>query len=458
MCGCRFPAFVTFMSPLRKIPSSASPARTDSDSPSEKVSSPFSPSASGNDHVTVSVSDIRIFLLCPRRLYYMNSAKGLRRSREAAGKAEKRFLPGPAEASLYFFADDPLKKYESAILKEALFDIPYRLAGSPEFREIIKAEFPEPLFSELLSFVVGASLSEILDDYSGTPETPGTPGTPGTLSAKQFYELQKRLHFSVPAVMMNLRKTKDAFGYRIFESLADPAEHDCLIISEKTGLSGTIPKILSVSINNGPECFVPYLIRTSKPPSDGVWESDRISAAAYLMLFEEGVRRRNEMSSRTKTEADTEHSAGHTVNDPAFGAAPCAVNDPAFGSDSRAVNDPAFGSDSRAVNDPGREMKYIRQDRPARIPAVFREKNDANIMRAGPLVFIDYLGEIRYAVIHLNDRKKVLRAVRRIKRIKGGEMPEKRHGKLCQSCIFRETCRPKEKTLLTLFGSRLRSV
>ena len=449
MCGCRFPAFVTFMPSLRKVPSAASPARTASDPPSEKASSSFSPSASGNDRVTVSVSDIRIFLLCPRRLYYMNSAKGLRRSREASEKTKKDLLHGPGEDSLYFFADDPLKKYESEILKEALFDIPYRLTGSPEFGDAVKYGFSEHLFSELSSFIVGAALSGILEDYSGTP---------GTLSAKQFCELQKRLRFSAPVIMMNLKKTINVFGYGIFESLADPADHERLIISEKTGLSGTIPKILSVSINNGPECFVPYLIRTSKPPSDGVWESDRISAAAYLMLFEEGVRRRNEMSSRTKTEADTEHSAGHTVNDPAFGAAPCAVNDPAFGSDSRTANDPAFGSDSRAVNDPGREMKYFRQDRPARIPAVFREKNDANIMRAGPLVFIDYLGEIRYAVIHLNDRKKVLRAVRRIKRIKGGEMPEKRHGKLCQSCIFRETCRPKEKTLLTLFGSRLRSV
>ena len=450
MCGRRFPAFVTFMSLLRKVPSAASLSRTASDPLSEKASSQFSPSASGNDRVTVSVSDIRIFLLCPRRLYYMNSARGLRRCREASGKAEKDFLPGPAEASLYFFADDPLKKYESAILKEAVFDIPYRLAGSPEFREIIKAESPEPLFSELLSFVVGASLSEILDDYAGASETPGTPGTPetpGTLSAKQFCELQKRLRFSAPVIMMNLKKTVNAFGYGIFESLAGPADYERLIISEKTGLSGTIPKILSVSINNGRECFVPYLIRTSKPPSDGVWESDRISAAAYLMLFEDIIRKRNEINSAKDTETDQERCAGRN-----------AMNDPASGADFCSVNDPSSGTDFRSENDPGREMKYVRQDRPVQVPAVFREKNDANIMKAGPLVFIDYLGEIRYAVIHLNDRKKVLKAVRRIKRIKDGEMPEKRYGKLCQSCVFRETCRPKEKTLLTLFGSRLRSV
>jgi len=111
--------------------------------------------------------------------------------------------------------------------------------------------------------------------------------------------------------------------------------------------------------------LAPYFIRTSKPPKNGVWESDRIAAAAYTMILE------NE-----------------------------------FGKN--AVSDNAV---------------------------------------------VDYLGNFRVLRVRYADKKKVFRAVKKIKDIKNGRMPNEKNIRLCEACRFKEACRPKAKTLFArIFG------
>jgi RecB family exonuclease len=62
---------------------------------------------------------------------------------------------------------------------------------------------------------------------------------------------------------------------------------------------------------------------------------------------------------------------------------------------------------------------------------------------------IDYFGDYRQIQIRPQDRKKVFRAVRKIREIKNGKMPKEKNIRLCQKCIYQKKCQVKAKSLLS---------
>ncbi|WP_318785230.1 CRISPR-associated protein Cas4 [Methanimicrococcus hacksteinii] len=149
-------------------------------------------------------------------------------------------------------------------------------------------------------------------------------------------------------------------GTEIFEFVAAPINIEKTFYFPKADLTGTPPKVLMID-----EKRLPYLIKISSAPSNGVWESDRITAAAYLMIL------KNEFGRQ-------------------------------------------FVSDGAVI---------------------------------------DYFGDYRMIRIRPQDRRKVFRAVRKIKDIKKGKMPREKNIFLCPKCVYREKCHVKAKTLFSkIFG------
>lgn len=158
----------------------------------------------------------------------------------------------------------------------------------------------------------------------------------------------------------NIDSTLQRSGTALFECAADPMTVEKTVSDAKTGLTGMPPKVLRVD-----EKRLPYMIKISKAPSDGVWEPDRIPAAAYLMILENNFGRQ-------------------------------------------------FVSDSAVI---------------------------------------DYFGDYRLFRIRPQDRRKVFRAVRKIKEIKKGKMPREKNIRLCAKCVYREKCRVKAESLFSkIFG------
>ncbi len=55
-----------------------------------------------------------------------------------------------------------------------------------------------------------------------------------------------------------------------------------LLCSEKFGLSGSPDRLIIIN-----DCFVPSIIKTGSMPQNGVWHADRVQLTAYAVLVEE---------------------------------------------------------------------------------------------------------------------------------------------------------------------------
>lgn len=160
----------------------------------------------------------------------------------------------------------------------------------------------------------------------------------------------------------NIIKTINRSGFELFELSCDPFVVEKVYYFQELKLYGAPPKVLEMTGK-----LMPYLIKISKAPDNGVWEGERIAAAAYLMILEREFGRQ-------------------------------------------------FVSDS---------------------------------------ALIDYFGDYRLIQVRALDRKKVFRAIRKIKDIKSGKMPREKNIRLCEKCVFQEKCQIKGKTIFTkLFGER----
>ena len=176
-------------------------------------------------------------------------------------------------------------------------------------------------------------------------------------SEKKFVEKSGFLtEEQIEKLIGNIRKTIERSGFDLYDRAADPIKTEYLIYSEKLNLYGRPPKILTYE-----EKLLPYIIRTSNAPVNGIWENDRISAAAYSMIMEKEY--------------------GHCQN-----------------------------------------SEYA---------------------------IVDYFGDYRLFRIRDIDKKKALRAIRKIKEIKKGKMPAEKNILLCKSCRYQEKCRPKMKTIFS---------
>ncbi|WP_316559539.1 CRISPR-associated protein Cas4 [Methanimicrococcus stummii] len=91
-----------------------------------------------------------------------------------------------------------------------------------------------------------------------------------------------RIQNQIEKLCANVDLTLKRNGADVFESAAMPMNVEKAARFSKANLAGAPPKVLMID-----EKRLPYLIKISNAPMNGVWESDRITAAAYLIILEE---------------------------------------------------------------------------------------------------------------------------------------------------------------------------
>ena len=261
----------------------------------------------------ISVSEIKIWAACPKQLYFNYS--GWKRGRTDL-LDEKNELIARNDLLREICLDVPDIVLETAVDEEEL-----------EKRLRIKFE-------------------EIKTDAESISELNGAPKKS---ASSDFEELEQKL-------IRNILKTIEKTGTELFEITADPILTEKVLYFEKLNLYGAPPKVLEKN-----EKLMPYFIKISNAPTDGVWESERMSAAAYLMLIEN-----------------------------------------------------TFGKEN-----------------------------------ASEFAVVDYFGDYRNVRVRPQDRKKVFRAVRKIRDIKNGKMPKEKNIRLCEKCIYREKCKIKLRSLFS---------
>ena len=288
----------------------------------------------------VSVSEIKIWTACPKQLYFNYS--GWKRGR----------------ADLWDEKSDLIVKND--LLREICQDVPEMvLEAASGTKKLGKAIDEDELKKRLTS-----KIEEIKNDMNLITELRNRTGTHKKIQAAEkksepyepndFEEAEQKFR-------KNIIKTIERSGTELFEIAADPILTEKVLYFEKLNLYGAPPKILEKN-----EKLTPYFIKVSTPPTDGVWENEKLTAAAYLMLMEN-----------------------------------------------------TFGTEN--VSD---------------------------------FAVVDYLGDYRMIRVRPRDRKKVFRAVRKIRDIKTGKMPREKNIRLCEKCIYRQNCKIKARSLFSkLFGT-----
>ena len=76
--------------------------------------------------------------------------------------------------------------------------------------------------------------------------------------------------------------------------LLTPSTVEVDLRSDRLGLSGRIDRIVSRRSGDGTmgEVSIPSMIRTDRPPEDGVWKNDRLRLTGYAMLLEDQQKNR----------------------------------------------------------------------------------------------------------------------------------------------------------------------
>lgn len=273
------------------------------------------------DEKSISVYDIKQWSTCPRQLYFKKSS-------------EKKKQP---VVSIY---ENPAF-FEKALYRELLFAVPeivlQSLHGSGSGSEI-----NEMKLRSFLEETAGEITAEMM---SLAPKT-NSAGT----------EIPPLSTEKIERITANVLVTAERYSPAFYMSAAFPLSEEKMYYSQKLNIYGTPAKILTFE-----EQIIPYMIRLSKPPQNGVWENDRITAAAYIMILN---------------------------------------------------------------NEYGQEN--------------VSEKAAA-----------DYFGECRLFQIRAADKRKVFRAVRKIKEIQNGKMPDEKNIKLCKHCLYREACQPRLKSIFS---------
>jgi len=266
---------------------------------------------------SVAVSEIRQWTICPRQLYFKIGES------EKEQKAEEK--------------ENKTNRMKKEILKELLYELPEIIQNS-----INKNQDDFFIDNNKLRRQIEETIKEINIEFEENRTEPELPPL--------------ILENEIETLIENIHKTVERNGFLLHDAAADPFKIEPLICSEKPDIYGRPSKILICG-----DKLLPYIIRTSKAPQNGIWESDRIITAAYFMMIEKeyGYRQLSKYS------------------------------------------------------------------------------------------MIDYFGEYRIFQVNSIDKKKVFRAIRKIKEIKKGKMPAEKNIFLCKTCRYHEKCRPKMKTIFT---------
>jgi len=274
---------------------------------------------SGKLNEMISVSEIKTWAACPRQFYFDYSGW-------IRGKTD---LPDEKNDLII----------ENDFWREVCLELPEIVSEAIVFDENRIDE--EKLKNDLkLKIEEIENDMEIMKDYREKTE----------------FEEKKKMEKNEETLTKNVFKTIERCGTELYEIAADPIAVEKVFYFQKINLYGAPPKVLE---KDGK--LFPYFIKISNPPTDGAWESDRITAAAYLMLLES-----------------------------------------------------EFGK-----------------------------------IETADFAIIDYFGDYRKVQIRPQDRKKVFRAVRKIREIKNGKMPKEKNIRLCQKCIYQKKCQVKAKSLFS---------
>lgn len=203
----------------------------------------------------ISVSDIRQWIICPRQLYFKKSA---------AKKGQKTTVD-----------DNTPAFFESAIYRELLFAAPsivlQSLNKDMQDKQDTKETSRRKIDAEKLTKRLKRAADEIAADLQSTGPS---------LETDQFDP--DRSTEKEETLASNLLQTAERYGSELFECVADPVSEEKLYGFPPLDLYGAPPKVLRTG-----KKMMPYMIRTSKAPLNGVWESDRTAGAAYVMILEQ---------------------------------------------------------------------------------------------------------------------------------------------------------------------------
>ena len=288
----------------------------------------------------ISVSEIKLWAACPKQLYFNYS--GWKRGRE----------------ELWDEKSDLILKND--LLREICQDVPEMVleaaSGAKKRGEAIdEDELRKRLISKIEEIKNDMNLiTEFKNRTDNHKKIQPAGKGPRQSMPHDFEEPEQRLR-------KNIMKTIERSGTELFEIAADPILTEKVLYFEKLNLYGAPPKVLEKN-----EKLTPYIIKITTPPTDGVWESEKLTAAAYIILLEN-----------------------------------------------------TFGTE-----------------------------NVSNF------AVVDYFGDYRMIRVRPQDRKKVFRAVRKIRDIKTGKMPREKNIRLCEKCIYRQNCKIKARSLFSkLFGN-----
>ncbi|MDR2943724.1 MAG: Dna2/Cas4 domain-containing protein [Methanosarcinales archaeon] len=199
------------------------------------------------DDESVFVSEIRMWAACPKQLYFRISA-------EKKGRPDILF--GEAGAGVF----------ENRIMREICLELPALVSemteekpdiiftGNPEFENRLKR-----LYQEIEKEIKSDENGEVFDENV----------------------IEKRIEKRIETLGKNIDATLQRSGTALFDCAANPIDIEKIEKDSKTNLIGMPPKVLIWN-----EKRLPYMIKTSKAPLNGVWESDRIPAAAYMIILE----------------------------------------------------------------------------------------------------------------------------------------------------------------------------
>lgn len=201
-------------------------------------------------NLEINVSDLLLYSACPRRIYFVSRGFEL--------------VP---EMNAF--------RIERMLLKElALIYSEILESCSLNAENTRNAENTEN--AEKLQFELEAALTRAQKDLPFL-----FPGERPCSAQDIFTEGAEQARARIPEIAANLLMAVEEYGKETLLAALTPVKTEPLLISEKLNLKGVPSKLVRFE-----GTLVPSLIRLGNCPTQGVWASDRLHAAAFSLLLE----------------------------------------------------------------------------------------------------------------------------------------------------------------------------
>lgn len=182
----------------------------------------------------IQVSDITLYLRCPRQVYFANRGYKL--------------IPEITSSYLeHIFLKELALSYPKAIESKDLY-----LELNHEFERI----------SEEIPIIYRIELSGI--------------------SETLFDEVKSKIRNDLPLICDRISKSVQEIGKEQLLKQITPWELEYSMYSKKFGITGSPDKLIKISNE-----IIPAIIKTGNKPDTGVWKKDRLQLTSYAILIEE---------------------------------------------------------------------------------------------------------------------------------------------------------------------------